>query len=148
MKVTFCGHADAHLLEKELKILENSVVEIVKQNQNCQFYLGGYGNFDFLCYELLTKIKEKYNGIERIFVTPYIADNYSKLKDNAKIYDSVIYPEIENCPLKFAIERRNKWMIKNADIVICFVNRNYGGAYKTLQYAKSQKKEYINVAEK
>ena len=61
--------------------------------------------------------------------------------------DSSIYPPIESVPLKFAIAKRNEWMMENADLVIAYVNRNYGGAYQSLQIAKRRKKKIINIGE-
>jgi len=59
--------------------------------------------------------------------------------------DMSIYPPIENVPLRFAILKRNEWMMKNADLIIAYVKRNYGGAYKSLQVAKRKKKKIINI---
>ena len=67
--------------------------------------------------------------------------------ESSGICDTSIYPPIENVPLKFAISKRNEWMMTNADIIIAFVNRGYGGAYKSLQAAKRRKKKIINICE-
>ncbi|MEG1529959.1 MAG: hypothetical protein RR405_06335, partial [Clostridia bacterium] len=72
-------------------------------------------------------------------MTPYIAEGYqTRLKwiIESKLYDEIIYPELEEVPYKFAISKRNEWMVDNADLVIAFVNHHFGGAYSTLQYAK------------
>ena len=61
-------------------------------------------------------------------------------------YDEIIYPEIENKPLRFAISYRNQWMMQKADIVIAFVEHDWGGAYKTYQYAKRKGKRIFNLA--
>ena len=63
------------------------------------------------------------------------------------LYDSSVYPPIENVPMRFAINKRNEWMINQADLVIAYVDHTFGGAYKTLQYAKRKKKQIINLAE-
>ena len=62
-----------------------------------------------------------------------------------KEYDEIIYPEIDSVPLKFAISKRNEWMVKQADYVIGYVCTHYGGAYKTLLYAHKHKKPYTNL---
>ena len=61
------------------------------------------------------------------------------------LYDFSLYPPIEHIPLKFAITERNKWMIRNADILISGVIRSYGGAAKALNYAKHLGKDIISV---
>ena len=62
-----------------------------------------------------------------------------------KFYDDTIYPPLENVPKKYAIIRRNEWIVENADVVIACVKYSWGGAAKTSQYAKRKKKaiEYL-----
>ena len=55
------------------------------------------------------------------------------------LFDSTLYPSIEKTPRRFAIVKRNEWMINNADFLIAYVVYNWGGAYKTLEYAKRKK---------
>lgn len=50
-----------------------------------------------------------------------------------KEYDEILYPELEQTPLKFAISKRNEWMVKHADYVFAYVNTHYGGAYNALK---------------
>lgn len=57
------------------------------------------------------------------------------LQDN---YDEIIYPPLEKIPKKFAILRRNEWMIDNADLVIAYIRRSWGGAAQTLKYAQKK----------
>ncbi len=64
------------------------------------------------------------------------------------MYDDIIYPPIENAPLRFAIVKRNEYMVDIADLLICFVERKYGGAYRTLLYAGRKKKRIINLSAK
>ena len=65
---------------------------------------------------------------------------------NDKLYDYSLYPPIEKTPLKFAISKRNKWIVNEADLIIAYVSRNYGGAYSALKYAEKLKKKIINLA--
>ena len=39
-----------------------------------------------------------------------------------------MYPLLENVIPRFAISKRNEWMIDKADLIIAFVNHEYGGA--------------------
>jgi len=62
-------------------------------------------------------------------------------------YDHVFCPEgIEKGALRFAICRWNKWLAQNADFVVCYVDTKSGGAYQTVQIAKSAGKTIINLA--
>ena len=59
-------------------------------------------------------------------------------------FDEIIIPQI-NCPPKYAIIKRNKYLIDVADIVIAFVKYPWGGSYNTLEYAKKKNKKIINL---
>ena len=63
-----------------------------------------------------------------------------------KSFDSIIYPEIEKTPPRFAILKRNFWMINKADLVIAYVKHSWGGAAKSFNYAKKLNKKFINLA--
>ena len=82
-----------------------------------------------------------------VLITPYMTIEHQKnhLAYQKDYYDAIVYPEIEDKPLKFAISYRNKWMAEKADLVIAYVNHNSGGAWQTYQHAKRKKKNIINL---
>ena len=41
---------------------------------------------------------------------------------------------------------RNKKMVDRSDLVVCYILRNSGGAYKTVSYAKKLNRQIINIA--
>ena len=147
MIVTCCGHSRCFLTDDEIIRLENCLTNIIEKEPTCTFYLGGYGNFDRICFDVLTKLKQQYTSIKRVFVTPYIY-NYDKLKNLSITYDDTIYPPIENTPLRFAIDKRNKWMIQSSNLLICYVANTFGGAYNIYKYAKNKNLEIINIYKK
>ena len=66
-----------------------------------------------------------------------------------KYYDTVMIPEcIGKTHPKGAITKRNRWMVEQADLFICYVEREEGGAYTALKYAKKLEKNIINLAQK
>ena len=94
----------------------------------------------------LKDLKANFPEIELIFITPYLDKNYSKLEFAKYHYDDVIFPPIESVPRKFAILKRNELMVEESDLVIAYVMYSWGGAAKTLEYAKRKKKTIINLA--
>jgi len=57
-----------------------------------------------------------------------------------------IYPEgLEIGLPKFAVERRNRWMIERADCCLCYINHTWGGAYKFGKAAKHRGLAVINM---
>ena len=146
MTITFCGHSNCLFSDEEKKKLKQLLIKEIRKNPTCKFYLGGYGDFDGLCLRTLRVLKKEFQDIELIFITPYIDKNYSKLELAKYYYDDVIFPPIENVPRKFAILKRNEWMVDSAELVIAYVKYSWGGAAKTLEYAKRKKKQIINLA--
>ena len=148
MIITFLGHRDLYECEYLCEKIKKALTENIKSDESTLFYCGGYGDFDNLCARACRSIKEKRSNCELIFVTPYItASQQEKMKYliDSKLYDSIIYPPLEKIPPRLAIIQRNEWMINEADIVITYVNRTYGGAYKSLIYAKRLKKKIIDL---
>ena len=149
MKITFCGHSSfIRTQEYENKIL-NLFEEIIGDN-NVEFLLGGYGNFDNFAFECCKKYKETHPSASLTFVTPYITESYqtNRLQYQKDLFDHILYPPIEQVPPKFAIIYRNKYMVDNSDFVIAFISRKFGGAYKTYSYAEKNKKAIYNIYKK
>ena len=144
MKITFFGHADFLGSDKEEKVV-NLLQSVVKDGE-VEFLLGGYGGFDSFSRACCQKLKRYSNKIKCTFVTPYLGEYLENRKESLdKLYDSIVYPPIENVFKKFAIIKRNQWMIDESDLIIVYVCRNYGGAYSALQYAKKKNKKIINL---
>ena len=149
MIISFIGHSSITSKERVRELVKEQVRRIAQNCPNFTCYVGGYGDFDELstiaCYELKGEI-----NIEVVYVTPYLsATHRSHLEEMKKqgLYDSSVYPPLENTPPKFAISKRNEWMMSAADLVIAYVSHNYGGAYKALRVAKRRNKKIINIYE-
>ena len=67
-------------------------------------------------------------------------------------YFEEYYDEIEICQtstkahFKSAIQIRNREMVDRADLIVCFIDHQSGGAFHTIQYAQKQSKQIINLA--
>ena len=64
-----------------------------------------------------------------------------------KSYDSVIIPTDRKCHYKAAIGERNKWLAENCDMMIVYIKRDYGGAYKCYKYTQKLGVPIINIAD-
>lgn len=148
MIISFAGHSDVPVCKSIKEIVKVQIRNNIVDCESVVCYLGGYGNFDEICAYACRELKEEFPYIELVYVTPYInLSEQGKITEmiDRKLYDASIYPPIENVPPKFAILKRNEWMMKNADLVVAYVNRRYGGAYKSLQMARRKKKKIINI---
>ena len=144
MRIAFCGHSDFQETEeckqKLLKFLEKTVGD-----RSAQMYLGGYGNFDCFSYACCKAYQKEHPNVSLVFVSPYLDER--RLASQKAKYDAIIYPPLEDKPLKFAIVYRNKYMVEEADWIVACVSRTFGGAYKTYQHAKRKGKPIFNLAE-
>ena len=147
MIITFCGHSNCSFSDEEKEKLKQLLIKEIRKNPTCKFYLGGYGDFDSLCLRTLRELKTDFPDIELLFITPYIDKNYSKLEFAKYHYDDIISPPLESVPRKFAILKRNEWMVDSADLVITYVKYSWGGAAKTLEYAKRKNTSFINISQ-
>ena len=148
MIISFAGHSSVSQGEKLCELVKEQIIKNANADDSITFYLGGYGDFDEICARACRELKRAYKSIELVYVMPYItASEQEKVKEMIEygLYDSSIYPPIETVPPKFAITKRNEWMVSNADLIIAFVKHNYGGAYKTLTWAKRKNKKIINL---
>ena len=143
MVITFCGHSKYEgTAEDEIKILK--LLNQKAGNSSVEFFLGGYGGFDWFAYRCAKKFQKEHEEAKVIWITPYLNSSLSDDKKNR--FDLIVYPELEKIPLKYAIVYRNRWMVEQADIVISYIINQYGGAYAMYQYAKRKNKEIYNIA--
>lgn len=144
MILTFCGHSDFRptvALEKTLL----SVLEDHVGNAQADFFLGGYGNFDTFAFRVGQCYQKTHPNVTLVFVTPYLHDPH--FSERAQAYGTVLYPPLESVPPRFAISRRNKYMVEKSDLVIGFITRSRGGAYQTYDHAVRKGKKTVNLAE-
>lgn len=134
MTVTFYGHSKIYQtgdFSKWLDIILPSLIE----GGATTFYLGGYGDFDSLAAAAVRRQKAVYPYITAILVLAYLNRD-----TDLSHYDDTTYPPLENVPPRYAIVRRNEWMVRESDVVISGVTHGWGGAAKTLDYARRKQK--------
>lgn len=140
LSCTFFGHRDCpEAIEKEL---EKEIKKLIMQGRADNFFVGNNGRFDMCCRRVLRRMKDEYPNINYSVVLSYLPKRAEDFED----YSDTILPEtVNNGHPRFAIERRNKWMIENSQIAVCYVEHSYGGAYKFARLAAARKLEIINL---
>ena len=141
MTVTFCGHGTVYPIDPVQDWLQNTVAKLIDRGAD-KFYLGGYGAFDEMAASVVWKQKAKHPQITSILVLPYL-----DRKVIAVNYDTTTYPPLEKVPKRFAISKRNEWMVLNSDILVAYVTHDWGGAATTLKFAERKKKEIIRYTD-
>lgn len=143
-RVALFGHRDfyAHrqLEDRLIPILR----ELIRKKKFIEIYMGRDGEFDTYSATLIKRVQrdyDDYHAIEFILVLPY---DKKDREDFEKYYDRVDIP-ISAHP-KLAITKRNEWMAEQADLILCYIERESGGAYKAVKYAEKLGKEINNLA--
>ncbi len=95
------------------------------------FYVGNHGQFDGMVRGIMKELISEGKDVDYSVVLAYIPGQKYEF-DLPDQYADTIYPDgLENVPQRFAICKRNDWMIDNSDAVICYVVNHFGGRTHT-----------------
>ena len=137
MIITFCGHSSVSD-DDEVRQWLRTVLERFLLENEVIFCLGGDGAFDRLVASVVREKKKINPKIQSVLVIPYLNRSF----DDAD-FDYTIFPPLETVPPRYAISKRNTWMVDQADIVIAYVTHDWGGAAKMLNNAQVKKKPIL-----
>ena len=147
---SFFGHRKIDMTDRLYTVITAEIMKAIEMGCHT-FYFGGYGDFDDICYNIVTKIKDKNTElkIKRI----YCVSQERYLYKNTRYFNSENYDEIIYLPPSFegwykSIYFRNCAMIDQSDLIIFYAeNKENSGAYKAYKYAKKKNKYIINIWE-
>ena len=141
MNCTFFGHKDA---TDEVKfLLRESILCLMKKESVEKFLVGNNGNFDFYVQCVLQELKEA--GVDRHFdiVLSHLGEEAL-----SGLQTETIFPEgLERAIPKFAISKRNDWMINNSSVVIAYVKHDFSNSSKWIEKAAKKGLRFINLAD-
>ncbi len=139
MVVTFLGHRNSPPdLQPQL---ESLLIHLIEHQGASHFYIGNHGNFDCLVRRTLEKLSSCYTHIHFEVVLAYLPTK------NKTACSFSIFPEgLESVHPKYAITKRNRWMIEHSDCVVAYVTHHFGGAAQFLHIAEQKKKLIFNLA--
>ena len=146
----FAGHREVYQPGIDTKI-EETINGLLQTDHKFVFFTGGMGQFDEMCSSAVRSAKHRRPdlNISLVLVLPYMSNRLNIDKGYYEsLYDEIIIlGELYNVHYKAVIKKRNRWMVDQADHVIAYVYREFGGAFDTVQYARKQGKSVINLAE-
>ena len=140
MTCCFFGHREVthNIRDKLTEIIENLITE----KDVKEFYVGHQGQFDNMAYSVLKELKSNYQHIRYTVVLAYMPDSYIK-----EVYgEDTLFPNgMESVPRRFAISKRNDWMIQHSDYAVCYVYKITGGAAKFREKAEKKGLRVVDV---
>ena len=153
-RTTCCFLGHRNITEtKELKLkLFNIIKKLIEDEKVDTFLFGSKSQFNSLCLEIVTEIKEKHPHIKRVYVRaeyPYISEHYKNcLLEN---YEDTYYPENILNSGKAAYVERNYKMIDDSHFCIVYYDEQNppttrkSGTKIALDYAMKKGKKVIRV---
>ncbi len=119
----FIGHRTINETEELRNKLSATIEKLITDEKADTFLFGSKSRFDSLCLEIVSKLKEKYPHVKRIYVRaefPVIDDDYAAYL--LKLYDNTYYPEKIKNAGRAAYVERNFEMIDNSRFCIVYYN--------------------------
>lgn len=93
------------------------------------FYVGNNGEFDAMVLRQLRDLSKTY-PITYHVVLAYMPEKQREF-DTIDYSETILPDGIETVPKRFAIDYRNRWMIKQSDYVVTYITNDIGsGAAK------------------
>lgn len=151
--VCFTGHREIPPEERDLIVnkLEETIIKLIKLGY-MYFGTGGALGFDTLAAQTILKLKPLYPHINLILVLPCETQ-----ADKWKYKDKQIYDEIKKKANKYVyiskdytndcLFRRNRHLVENSSVCICYYKNYKGGTSYTVNYAISKKLLLVNIAD-
>ena len=150
--VSFFGH---RYIDK-IRIIEDRLDELIRslltEHEYVEFLVGKDGDFDQIVSSAVKRAKRNYrdDNSALVWCLPYpTAALNLNMQSYRAYYDEInVYNPDENIHPKAAHQARNRDMVDRSDLVVFYVEHEYGGTWQTMKYAVNQKKEIINLATK
>lgn len=150
----FSGHRKIpSTLNSDVYIETEKAIETLIKEVYCCFGSGGALGFDTIAAISVIKLRRKYPFIRLILVLPCLSQTrnwnfedkqtYEKIKKSA---DKVVYVSKQytsDCML-----RRNRHLVDNSSVCICYLTDQSGGTECTVNYAEEKGLRIINIAKR
>ena len=137
---TFFGHRECPDTIKPK--LREVLIDLIVNHGVDMFYVGNQGQFDAIVRSTLRDLQKEYPQVDYAVVLAYMPGEKNDYDD----YSDTMLPEgIESVHPRYAISRRNNWLLKESDYVVTYITHSWGGAAQYAAKAKKQGKTVINM---
>lgn len=114
------------------------------------FLIGMALGFDTACFKAAEEMKKECPSIKIVacIPCPKQADRYTDSQKNEyermlSVADFKVVLSAKYTP--YCMIKRNRYMVNNASVLVCYLRHEFGGTFNTLKYAKEKKIKIINV---
>lgn len=148
----FFGHRTIDETEELKTKLTETIEKLITDENVDTFLFGSKSRFDSLCLELVSRLKEKYPHVKRIYVRaeyPDITDDYKAYL--LKSYEDTYYPEKLHGAGRAAYVERNYEMINQSQYCVVYYHEPNtpatckSGTKIALDYAAKLRRKIIRI---
>ena len=163
MTCCFIGHRKIEQTEEIERLLRDTLYSLIEQGVN-HFIFGDHSDFDSLCYEIVTELKNEFPQIRRThYRTDYPDTDDYTLQFLLDGYEDSVCPARVAVAGRAAYVKRNQAMIHDSDICVFYFSEEYkpavrkeskraitsyrpkSGTKLAFDYAKALEKRIINL---
>lgn len=130
--------------------LTETIVSLIHRGYR-YFGVGGAQGFDTMAAQAVIALRIQYPHIRLILVLPCVsqADRWNDLDHTVyetikKQANKVVYTSVEY--MKGCMYKRNRHLVDNSSVCICYLTKPTGGTAYTVAYARKRKLEIINIS--
>ena len=147
----FFGHRKIEVTDELMSCIKKEIEDLVLNKSVDTFLFGSRSEFDRICLDIVTELKNEYPHLKRIYVRaeyPYIDESYTRYL--LKKFDYTYYPERLINAGKAVYVERNYEMIEKSSFCIIFYDKNIplqrkSGTKLAYDYAVKKRVELINM---
>ena len=151
MIVAFIGSDNFKWTPSTTRQFKNKITKLVEKDGARTFLFTSDGNFDLLCWVIVTKLRRNYPDIKRVYAR-ITSEEDNPFKDVNLMYDHTFLLDEVRSAGKLAKSVRNKAMINMCDVLVTyFVTKNVrapkinGYTEEAVEYAQQSQKPVINL---
>ena len=151
--LTACFTGHRVLQESPVKVkerLEEVITELVEDGF-CYFIAGGALGFDTLAAQVILELRNrKYSHINLLLALPFRGQEKAWSAINQAVYNNIKQKAdcvvcLSETYLPFCMHKRNKYMVDNSSVCICYLRENKGGTMFTVKYATENERTLIHL---
>ena len=149
----FTGHRK--LPEEQLPQLKQALFKVIVRLASqgvTRFACGGALGFDTLAAQMVLVVKETFPQIQLLLVLPCRTQDKYWPKEDQEIYreilaraDRVVF--VSETYTQGCMQKRNRLLVEGSSVCVCYCTKKQGGTVYTLNYARQNELNLINLAE-
>lgn len=141
---TFLGHRQC---PPDLRPqLRRVLMDFIEEHGVRTFYVGNQVGFERMACSVLRELCLEYPSVTYGVVLAHLPIHGQEKRENAMDDSHLILPDgIDTIPKQFAMDWRNRWMLKQSDYVVTYVTHPCGHAARYAALAKQMGKRVLNL---